>query len=134
MKRLILVAALGVALAGCGDAAEEADEPTAVETPAATEAAAADAAVASEGRVGTYEYELDGKATTAVLTADGKYTDSQDGKVIESGLWAEHDDKVCFDPEGDALGTCYATTESDAEGVFTATGDDGTTLTIKKVG
>ena len=133
MKKLIWVAALGVALAGCGDAAEEADDTAAVEAPAA-EATAADAAAASEGRAGTYEYELDGKATTAVLTADGKYTDTQDGKVIETGLWAEHDDKVCFDPEGDALGTCYATTDSDAQGVFTATGDDGTTLTIKKVG
>ena len=133
MKKLILVAALSVALAACGDAAEEADETAAVEAPAA-EAPVAEAAAASEGRAGTYEYEFDGKATTAVLTADGKYTDTQDGKVVESGLWAEHDGKVCFDPEGDELGTCYATTEADAEGAFTATGDDGTTLTVKKVG
>ena len=133
MKRLIWVTALGVALAGCGDAAEQSDEPAAVETPAATEAAAADPA-ATEGSAGTYEYELDGKATTAVLAADGKYTDTQDGEVIEQGMWADRDGKVCFDPEGDALGTCFTTTEPDAGGVFTATGDDGTTMTIKKVG
>ena len=134
MKNLILVAALGVALAGCGDAAEESDEPAALETPAAAEAAPADTAAATESSAGTYEYELDGKPTTAVLAADGKYTDTQDGKVVEQGMWADRDGKVCFDPEGDALGTCYTTTERDAEGVFTATGDDGTTLTVKKVG
>ena len=69
-----------------------------------------------------------------MLTADGKYTDSQDGKVSNRACGPSRDGKVCFDPEGDALGTCYTTTEPDAEGVFTATGDDGTTLTIKKVG
>ena len=133
MKKLIWVAALGVALASCGDAAEEADETAAVEAPVAA-ATVADAATAAEGSAGTYEYELEGTPTTAVLAADGKYTDTQDGKVVEQGMWADRDGKVCFDPEGDALGTCFTTTERDAEGVFTATGDDGTTLTIKKVG
>jgi hypothetical protein len=133
MNKLILAAALSAALVACGDAAEEADDTAAVEAPA-PEAAAADAAAAAESSAGTYEYELDGKPTTAVLAADGKYTDTQDGKVVEQGMWADRDGKVCFDPEGDALGTCYTTTERDAEGVFTATGDDGTTLTVKKVG
>jgi hypothetical protein len=68
-----------------------------------------------------------------VLAADGTYQDTQDGKVVEKGLWSEHDGKICFDPEGDdTLGTCFATTEPDADGMFTATADDGTVLTIKK--
>jgi hypothetical protein len=132
MNKLILAAALSAALVACGDAAEDTDETAAVEAPAADATVAE--APAAEGSAGTYEYELDGTPTTAVLAADGKYTDTQDGKVVEQGMWADRDGKVCFDPEGDALGTCYTTTEPDAEGVFTATGDDGTTLTVRKVG
>ncbi len=129
MKKLILVAALSAALGACSQAAEEADEPAASETPAVEETVAA----AADGAAGTYEFTLDGKVTTSVLKPDGSYEDSQDGKVTEKGLWSEHDGKTCFDPEGDdTLGTCYSTTQPDADGVFTATGDDGTVLTIKK--
>jgi hypothetical protein len=138
MRRLILAAALTTALAACNNAAEEPaadDTAVATETPAATEASSGTAATeASTGTAGTYAYEMDGKATTSVLMPDGTYQDSQDGKVVEKGLWAEHDGKVCFDPEGDETpGQCFATTEPDADGMFTATSDDGqTVLKIKK--
>ena len=136
MNKLVLVAALGAALGACSQGAEEADDTA---TTAATQASVAEettaAAAAADSPAGTYEYTLDGKATTSVLKPDGSYEDSQDGKVTEKGLWSEHDGKVCFDPQGDDTpGTCYATSEPDAEGVFTATGDDGTALTIKKTG
>ena len=134
MKKLVLVAALSAALGACSQAAEEADDTAtaaATETPAVEETTAA--AAAADSPAGTYEYTLDGKATTSVLKPDGSYEDSQGGKVTEKGLWSEHDGKVCFDPEGDDTpGTCYVTTEPDAAGVFTATSDDGTALTIKK--
>lgn len=131
MNKLVLVAALSAALGACSQAAEESDEPAATEAAVVEETGAA---VPAEGSAGTYEFMLDGKATTAVLKPDGSYEDSQDGTVVEKGLWADRDGKVCFDPEGDdTLGTCYATTEPAADGTFTATGDDGTVLTIKKV-
>lgn len=128
MKRLVMAAMLAGALTACGDAAEEADDTATAET------AAVEETVAAESSAGTYEYEFEGKPTTSVLLADGTYEDTQDGEVIEKGMWADRDGKVCFDPEGDdTLGTCYATTEPDAAGVFTATSDDGATvLTIKK--
>jgi len=132
MNKLVLVAALSAALGACSQAAEEADDSAtaaATETPVAAETTAA----AADSAAGTYEFTLDGKATTSVLKPDGSYEDSQDGKVTEKGLWSEHDGKVCFDPEGeDTPGICYTTTEPDADGVFTATGDDGTAMTIKK--
>jgi len=132
MNKLVLAAALSATLAACSQAAEEADDTAtaaATETPAVVETTPA----AADGWAGTYEYTFDGKQTTSVLKPDGSYEDSQGGKVSEKGLWAEHDGKVCFDPEGDdTLGTCYTTTEPDADGVFTATSDDGTALTIKK--
>ena len=126
MRNLILLAALGVALAGCDRAAEEADEPTASAAPAATEAAA-------DTMAGTYEFEVDGVKTTAVLNPDGTYTDSTEGTVTETGTWMEMDGKTCFDPEGDPGETCFTSTEPDAEGVFVATPDEGEPLTIKKI-
>lgn len=123
MRNLVLIAALGVALAGCDQAAEEADEPTAVAT---TEAAAATMA-------GTYEFEVDGIKTTAVLNPEGTYADSTDGTVTETGTWVETDGKTCFDPEGEASETCFTSTEPDAEGVFVATPDEGEPLTIKRI-
>ena len=132
MKKLILAAVLSTALAACNNAAEDSDEPAPEATAAATEAPAATETASTTA--GTYEFELDGKPTTSVLLADGTYTDTQDGKVTEKGMWAEHDGKICFDPEGDDTpGTCFTTTEPDAEGVFTATSDDGATvLKVKK--
>ena len=131
MKKLVLVAALA-ALGACSQTAEQADDTA---TTAATEAPAVEeaTAAAADSPAGTYEFTLDGKQTVSMLKPDGSYEDSQDGKVTEKGLWSEHDGKVCFDPEGDDTpGTCYTTTEPDAGGVFTATADDGTAMTIKK--
>jgi hypothetical protein len=132
MKKLALAAALGAALTACGDAAEESDEPVAVETPAATETVAA-----AETAPGTYEFDMEGTATVATLNADGTYTDAQGGDVIESGTWENHaDGKTCFDPEGDDTpATCYTISASDADGTFTATPDNGgDPLTISKTG
>lgn len=129
MKKLVLVAALTAALAGCDNAAEEADDTAAVETPTATETA--------ETSAGTYEYQVDGKLTIAVMAPDGTYSDSQDGNVIETGLWEDRDDgKVCFDPEGaDTPGICYTVGETGPDGTFVATPEDGgDPLTIKKTG
>ena len=129
MKKLIFAAALTTALAACNSAKEE---PAAEETAAAT-ATPTPTATASTA-AGTYTYDYEGKAMTTVMMADGMYTDSADGKVTEKGMWAEHDGKTCFDPEGDETpGQCWTTTAPDADGMFTATSDDGkTVLTIKK--
>jgi hypothetical protein len=130
MRTFVLLAAVA-ALGACSQAAEEPDDTAAAE-PAATPTATA---AAADGKAGTYEFVLDGKKTTSVLMADGRYSDTQDGKVTETGLWAEHDGKTCFDPAGDDTpGTCFTTTEPDANGVFTATPDSGgEPLTITKV-
>ena len=126
-KKLVLVAALAAAsAAGVSVAAVSSDSSAACEQ--------APSAAAATSSAGTYEYELDGKATMSVLAADGTYEDTQDGTIIEKGTWADRDGKVCFDPEGDdAPEPCFTTTAPDADGVFTATSDDGkTVLTIKK--
>ena len=133
MKKLILAAAFTVALGACSQAAEDSDEVAPAETTAAaTEAAAA----APSSSAGTYEVTTkDGTKFTSTLNPDGTYQDTDAaGKVTEKGMWADHDGKTCFDPEGDETsGQCFTTTEPDAQGTFTATSDDGATkLTIRK--
>jgi hypothetical protein len=126
MKKLIAIAALA-ALCACADNDAAEDEAVAEET-----AAPAPAETVSS-MAGTYEFELDGVPTVSVLNADGTYADTQNGEVTETGTWAERDGKTCFDPMGDDTPeTCFTTTEPDAEGVFTATADDGTVLTITR--
>lgn len=126
MKQAIAVAMLALALAACGDAAEESDDPV----PAATET------VASEGWPGTYEFEVDGRTTTSTLLADGTYTDTVDGEVVQSGQWEENAaGKVCFDPAGDeAAIACYAAGEVADDGTMVVTPDEGEPLTVRKIG
>ena len=129
MKNLVLAVGLSLALAACNNAAEEADETAVTEAPAATEAADA------ETSAGTYEFDMEGTATVAVLNADGTYTDTQGGAVIESGTWEDRDDgKTCFDAVGDDTAVvCYTIAETGADGTFVATPDDGgDPLTIRK--
>jgi hypothetical protein len=130
MNRLVLVAALAGALAACGDAAEESDEPEAAAT---TEAAPEAAATSSAG---TYDVTLaDGSKFTSVLNADGTYQDTgADGAVTEKGTWEDTDGKTCFDSEGgDDKIICFTVGEAAADGSMVATPDDGTDpLTIKK--
>ena len=132
MKRLILVAALTGALAACGQAAEESDEPATEETAAAPEAT-------PTGSAGNYEVTMkDGTNFTSVLIADGTYQDTAaDGTVQEKGTWEDRPDgSTCFDSEGgDDKVICFTVGEAAADGTMTATPDDGTDpLTIKKTG
>lgn len=126
MKQAIAVATFALALAACGDAAEESDDPV----PTATET------VAAESWTGIYEFEVDGQTTTSTLLADGTYTDTVDGEVVQSGQWEENAArKVCFDPAGDEVAiACYAAGEVADDGTMVVTPDEGEPLTVRKIG
>jgi hypothetical protein len=125
MRKLVLIAAV-TALSACN---QNNAEPAAATSDSATPAPAATTA----SMAGTYEFTNEGKPTTTILKEDGTYEDSQDGKVVESGKWAEKDGKVCFDDTGPNAEVCWTTTEPDSMGMFTATSADGkTVLQIKK--
>lgn len=131
MKRLVMVAVLAGALAACGDAAEESDEP-ATEAPAATEA------VTAESSAGNWDVTMaDGTKFTAALNPDGTYQDTDaSGAVTESGTWEDRPDgKTCFDSEGgDDTVVCFTVSEPAEDGSMVATPDDGTEpLTIKRI-
>lgn len=131
MKRLVIVTALAGALAGCGNPAEESDEPVAAETTAMPTEAAADSSA------GTYEVTLpDGSKMTSVLSPDGTYQDMDAaGAVAQSGTWVERDGQTCFTPADGEPETCYTVSEQQADGTMTATPADGSEpLTIRKTG
>ena len=113
------VAMLALALAACGDAAEESDDP-----------------VPTEGWTGVYEFETGGQKTTSTLMADGTFTDTVGGEVVQSGQWEERPDgKVCFDPVGDeAAVACYAAGEIAPDGTMLVTPDEGEPLTVRRIG
>ena len=129
MKKLVLIAAIA-ALSACSQKAEESKETAAA--PAETAAPATPAAAADSGTApGTYDVKMaDGTMGSTTINADGSYSDTDaKGKVVK-GLFARHDGKDCFDPEGDEPGMCWATSKPGADGSFTATADDGTVVTV----
>lgn len=137
MKKLVLVAGLSVALAACGDNAAPTEEPTATEAAAPTEATVETAS--RDVPTGTFEYMSDGDMTITEVKPDGTYTDSKEGEVIESGTWKQDaEGRACFTettpPAGEESKTvCFTTGETQADGTFTATPDDGgEVLTVKK--
>ncbi|HTK72304.1 MAG TPA: hypothetical protein VL331_07415 [Croceibacterium sp.] len=78
---------------------------------------------------GTYDFMMDGKATTSVMKGDGSYEDSAGGKVTESGTWTANNGKVCFqDTAHKNPEQCWTTTKMDANGKFAATSTDGKTV------
>jgi hypothetical protein len=121
MRTIVLLASVA-ALCACN---QNKTEPA----PAASEAAATPSAAATAASMaGTYEYTYQDKVTTTVMKDDGTYEDTQDGKVIEKGKWAQKNDQVCFDDEGANPEQCWTTTEPDSMGRFTATSADGKTV------
>jgi len=131
MKKLVLVAALGLGLAACNNASEDAATDEA--TPAAAETAAAMTS-ANGSPPGVYEVTAkDGTVTQTELMADGTYADhGADGAVTATGKWSVVDGKTCFDPDGDEAATCYTESAPGADGTFTATPDQGDPVTVKK--
>lgn len=126
MKKIVLLATLSM-LAACSQKTEEKKETPAEPVAEATPAPAADSGTAP----GTYDVKMaDGTMGTTTINADGTYVDTDaKGKQVK-GLFAAHDGKDCFDPEGDEMGMCWAVSKPAADGSFTATADDGTVVTV----
>lgn len=130
MKTMIALFGLA-ALAACSGADNAEDEPAASE----------EAAVAEAGSTwaGTYQATTEeGQTWTATLNPDGTYRDEMDGEVLESGSWAEVGEQVCFYPEveagAEAEENCFTAGAEREDGTFEVTDDDGTTVTITKIG
>jgi hypothetical protein len=137
MKQLILVAGFA-ALVACGQkqepAAEDANSAVAEVDANAADANAAAMKTANGSLPGTFEVTMkDGSKGQTTLSADGSYVDKNPDGTETKGTWNVADGKTCFDPEGDEGPTCYAETETAADGTFTATPDKGDPVTVKRV-
>lgn len=126
MKKLILLAGI-VALAGCSEAAPEAP---ATPAPEATTAAVDP----METAAGDYTVtNADGTKMNVTISADGTYVDILDGKEAERGTYARVDGKSCFTKAGETEAMCWTDAPPAADGSWTATADDGTTVTVMRV-
>jgi hypothetical protein len=136
MKKLILLASLA-ALAACSKPEEAAAPPEA----AASETMPMDAGTASSEAMadpnaiqpGTYDIvDKDKKSATLTIAADNTYAFTTEEGVVK-GTVAAKDGKFCYDAEGDKDPTmCWTNGKPAADGTWTATSDDGQTVTVKR--
>ncbi len=120
MKKIVAVAGAFV-LAACGGS--EVDEPMEAEIPEEPMVAAGGTTMA--GSVGTYAME-DGLVQTELsLAADGSYTMSDNGTVVETGTWTDGASGPCLTAEG-AEEACFTRAEA-ADGSVTMTDAAGET-------
>ncbi len=125
MNKFVMLAVVA-ALAACS---ETADEPVATETTVATtEPVATEQGVAP----GTYEVEdADGAMGTTMIAADGSYIDTDAEGTETRGAYVRRNGQDCFDPAGDDPEMCWTVTAPAADGSFTGTSPDGTTVTVR---
>jgi len=123
------VLGLALALAACNKS-----EPT----PSATEVVATDAATvpalpADAGiAAGTYDVtSSDGKTSKLTVSPDSAYRMVSGNELPEAGVIKVTDGKSCFDPSGDANPPRCYTTASGADGSVIATGDGGSSMTLR---
>lgn len=124
--RTLASIALPFVLIACSG--QQTEEPVVEETAAAPEELAVTTANGTEP--GKYDVTWEDGTTSVMETrADGTYTaTAADGTVI-NGTWVVTDGKSCFTPEGED-GVCWAEGEAGEGGSFTATSDEGVTVTV----
>jgi hypothetical protein len=132
MRTLASLAAAAVLVASVSACSKSEPAPDAAESETATAEAPVAAAPATGPAAGTYDVvNADGSANATVeIREDRGYTRTPAKGLAESGIVKMEGGKTCFDPSGDAAATCYTDSAPDAAGIFTATMDDGTVLTI----
>ena len=131
MKKFLIIAACG-ALAACGS--NEAEEPVEPIDTTAT-AGTTDTATTSE-MTGTYEMTMaDGTVVRQRVNADGTYVDTDmQGNELERGTWRQQGSQLCYDDAGPGAEECWTGGTPGADGSFEATGADGTSITVRRVG
>ena len=134
MKRLLIAASV-LALAACSQAEAPAPEATATAEPAATTAAAP---LAADGKPTPGNFKIttaDGKIVMEEVKADGTYSDTIDGKVVETGKWVQKSPaEYCYTADGEGAKEVCNKEAVDANGVWTSTNPEGKTATVERVG
>jgi len=142
MKRILAVAAVA-AVAACSQPAPapEATSEAPVEaapdaTASATVAEAPSLAADGKPAVGKYKVTTgDGKVFMEDVKADGTYTQTQDGKVTETGKWVQKSPTEYCSTKDEAGAKEECNVEGiDAKGVWTSKNPEGKVATVERVG
>ncbi|USA38304.1 hypothetical protein [Pelagerythrobacter marinus] len=132
MRNIVLTAAVAALCACSGQGDETPADAPAADTAAAPAAGSGTAALASDDAAGDYEVTwADGTVTTTTINADGTYVDTMDGEETARGSWVVRDDRNCLTPEGGAE-LCWTDSPPAEDGSWTATAEDGTTVTVAR--
>jgi hypothetical protein len=129
MNKLLVIAAL-LAVSACS---KPAPAPEA-EASAAPEAAATNIAADGKPSVGTYKVTTAGGEVVMVeVKADGTYSTSADGKVVETGKWEQKSPELyCYTKdEKDAVQQCDE--EKVENGVYTSKNPKGEVSIVERV-
>ena len=130
MKKFLIIAAYGT-LAACGS--NEAEEP--VEPIDTTSTAGTTDTATNSQMTGTYEMTMDdGTVVRQRVNADGTYVDTDmQGNELERGTWRQQGSQLCYDDAGPGAEECWTGSAPGADGSFEATGDNGSTVTVRRV-
>jgi hypothetical protein len=128
---LFIVTSMALALSACG----KKEEAPAVDAAASDAAAVASAPAAAAPMTGDFAVsDAAGKPLmTTTINPDGTYRDVLPKGLPIAGVWKAKDGKTCFDPSGKDPEECFTTSAPGADGSFTATGADGSVVTVKPV-
>ena len=138
MRKLILVASAAI-LAGCSQAAEE----EVVDEPAEETTTMDESGIAADGQATPGMYRVtssDGNVYDEDVRADGTYTQSLNGEVVETGRWDQKSpsqycytvDEAYVDEDTPAGEQCN-TEQIGEDGVWTSTNPAGETAVVERV-
>ncbi len=132
MKKIVILAALA-AVSACSKPAPEATATTEAVAPAPVAEV-----MAADGKSPVGKYKITNSDGTVIMEedkADGTYVDTDtSGKVVETGTWVQKSpEHFCFTKEGAGSKEQCTTEAIDANGVWTAKGENGKTSTVERV-
>ena len=134
MKSLLTLSVAALALASCSKKTDTTvvaspNDPTVAQTPSPMANQAPNGSM-----VGTYEMtRANGSKVTLTNNADGTYTMLENGKTY-TGTWRMDGAKSCYDMTGAEPEVCYTSSPVAADGSFTTTAPDGSSVTVRKIG
>jgi hypothetical protein len=132
MKRTMLIAAL-FTVGACSEAESE-TAPEAAEVAAAPEVMQP---LAADGlpAVGNYKITTsDGEVLMEELRADGTYTATKDGQVVETGRWVQTSPELyCYTKDEEGATEQCNTEVVDEGGVWTSRDAEGNVATVERV-
>ena len=135
--RMLLVCGAAAALAACSQEAAPAPESTDTAAMPAEAAAPAAGSMAADGKspVGMFKITTSkGEILMDEVRADGTYSTTKDGKVIETGRWEQKSPETYCYTSSEAGAQQECNTEGvDDKGVWTSVNAKGEKATVERV-